>query len=199
MAAGRRRRPELPHNGSAFPELAEEPAGYEKSSGALRFPVDQPLPPKPVEKLIAVQLQQAFPQIPGNRMDRSGTLCEANLPKASSRHLVLVRRLGVAARRRIEDQEKEDPMSSTETGSGSTDRFIESFHDAGNASLEAVRKFLDTVNGVFPDASADDGPRQKIIDSAFKMTEQLVGTSTQLAKKIVTGSRDILDEANKEG
>jgi hypothetical protein len=31
------------------------------------------------------------------------------------------------------------------------------------------------------------------------MTEQLVGTSTQLAKKIVTGSRDILDEANKEG
>ena len=35
----------MPHIGPAFPELAEEPAGYEKSSGALRFPVDQPLPP----------------------------------------------------------------------------------------------------------------------------------------------------------
>jgi uncharacterized protein YdhG (YjbR/CyaY superfamily) len=46
----------VPHIGSAFPELAEEPAGYEKSSGALRFPVDQPLPPELVEKLIAVQL-----------------------------------------------------------------------------------------------------------------------------------------------
>jgi hypothetical protein len=34
----------LPHSGSVFPELAEELAGYGKSSGALRFPVDQPLP-----------------------------------------------------------------------------------------------------------------------------------------------------------
>lgn len=49
-----------------FPELAEEPAG--KSSEALRFPIDQPLPPELVEKLIAVQLQQAFPQIRGDSM-----------------------------------------------------------------------------------------------------------------------------------
>ena len=54
----------LPHSGSVFPELAEELAGYEKSSGALRFPVDQPLPSELVEKLIAVRLRQAFPQVP---------------------------------------------------------------------------------------------------------------------------------------
>jgi len=52
----------LPHSGSVFPELADELAGYHKSSGALRFPVDQPLPPGLVEKLIAVRLRQAFPQ-----------------------------------------------------------------------------------------------------------------------------------------
>ncbi len=89
-------------------------------------------------------------------------------------------------------------MTNTETGSGSSDRVIESLHDAGNTALEAVRKFLDTVNGVFPDVSAD-GPRQKIIDSAFKMTEELVGTSTQLAQKIVEASRGALAEADKEG
>ena len=50
----------LPHSGSVLPELAEELAGYQKSSGALRFPVDQPLPPQLVEKLIAVRLRQAF-------------------------------------------------------------------------------------------------------------------------------------------
>jgi len=54
----------LPHSGAVFPELAEELAGYGKSSGALRFPVDQPLPPELVEKLIAVRLRQAFPQVP---------------------------------------------------------------------------------------------------------------------------------------
>jgi uncharacterized protein YdhG (YjbR/CyaY superfamily) len=54
----------LPHSGSVFPELAEELAGYKKSSGALRFPVDQPLPPELVEKLIAVRLRQALDQMP---------------------------------------------------------------------------------------------------------------------------------------
>jgi len=56
----------LPHSGSVFPELAEELAGYGRSSGALRFPVDQPLSPELVEKLIAVRLRQAFPQMPGD-------------------------------------------------------------------------------------------------------------------------------------
>jgi uncharacterized protein YdhG (YjbR/CyaY superfamily) len=51
----------LPHSGSVFPELADELAGYHKSPGSLRFPVDQPLPPELVEKLIAVRLRQAFP------------------------------------------------------------------------------------------------------------------------------------------
>jgi uncharacterized protein YdhG (YjbR/CyaY superfamily) len=54
----------LPHSGSVFPELADELAGYQKSSGSLRFPVDQPLTPELVERLIAVRLRQAFPQRP---------------------------------------------------------------------------------------------------------------------------------------
>ena len=52
----------LPHSGSVFPELAEELAGYQKSTGSLHFAVDQPLPRELVEKLIAVRLRQAFSQ-----------------------------------------------------------------------------------------------------------------------------------------
>jgi len=90
-------------------------------------------------------------------------------------------------------------MSSTESRSTSVDRLIESFHDAGNTALESVRKFLDTVNAVFPDVSPGNGPRQKIIDAAFKMTEQLVGNSTQLAEKIVKVTQDVVAETDKEG
>jgi len=89
-------------------------------------------------------------------------------------------------------------MTNTETRSEGADRIIESFPDAGNSALESVRKFLDTVNGVFPDMSSDDGPRKKIIDSAFKMTEQLVGTSTQLAERIVKASQAAVGESEKK-
>lgn len=50
----------LPHSGSVFPELAEELAGYEKSTGALRFEVDRPLPAELVKELVEVRLRQAF-------------------------------------------------------------------------------------------------------------------------------------------
>ena len=49
----------LPHSGSVFPELAEELAEYEKSSGALRFAVDTPLPAGLVRRLVEVRLEQA--------------------------------------------------------------------------------------------------------------------------------------------
>jgi uncharacterized protein YdhG (YjbR/CyaY superfamily) len=62
----------LPHSGSVFPELEEELAGYTKSSGALRFPIDQPLPGELVENLIAVRLRQAFPPMAGGRPGSSG-------------------------------------------------------------------------------------------------------------------------------
>jgi uncharacterized protein YdhG (YjbR/CyaY superfamily) len=51
----------LPFSGSVFPELVVDLRGYKTSTGALRFPIDQPLPRSLVEKLIAVRVTQAFP------------------------------------------------------------------------------------------------------------------------------------------
>ncbi len=49
-----------PHSGSVFPELEEDLRGYSRSSGALRFGVDEPLPPALVKKLVEVRMRQAF-------------------------------------------------------------------------------------------------------------------------------------------
>jgi uncharacterized protein YdhG (YjbR/CyaY superfamily) len=50
----------LPHSGSVLPELADEIAGMTASKGALRFPVDRPLPEGLVRRLVEVRLSQAF-------------------------------------------------------------------------------------------------------------------------------------------
>ena len=70
-----------------------------------------------------------------------------------------------------------------------TERIIESVRDAEELALDAVRKFVDTVNGILPDVR-DDAPRRKVIDSAVKMTEALVGASSDLARKIVAAASD---------
>ena len=48
----------LPHSGSVFPELDTDLAGYRRSSGALQFPVDAPLPASLVRKLVDVRMRQ---------------------------------------------------------------------------------------------------------------------------------------------
>jgi uncharacterized protein YdhG (YjbR/CyaY superfamily) len=52
----------LPHSGSVFPALSADLAAYPQSTGALRFPIDQPLPKEIVAKLIEVRIAQAFPE-----------------------------------------------------------------------------------------------------------------------------------------
>jgi uncharacterized protein YdhG (YjbR/CyaY superfamily) len=51
----------LPHSGSVFPVLAGQLDHYTYSSGALRFPIDAPLPTALVENLVQVRIAQAFP------------------------------------------------------------------------------------------------------------------------------------------
>jgi len=48
----------VPHSGSVLEQLGDELARYSMSKGALRFPIDQPLPDSLVEKLITARLRQ---------------------------------------------------------------------------------------------------------------------------------------------
>ena len=65
------------------------------------------------------------------------------------------------------------------------DRVIASVARAEETAIKAVREFVETVNRTFADGGKDSGRRQQIIDSAFKMTEQLVGASNELAHRVV--------------
>lgn len=48
----------LPHSSTVLTQLPDELAGYTTSKGALRFPVDEPLPKPLVERLLEVRLAE---------------------------------------------------------------------------------------------------------------------------------------------
>jgi len=79
-------------------------------------------------------------------------------------------------------------MAATQTRRTGTNRLVDTVEDAEHTSLEAVRKFVDTVDSVFPHLGGDDGPRRKIIDTAFKMTEQLVQNFLDVTRTALTES-----------
>jgi hypothetical protein len=79
------------------------------------------------------------------------------------------------------------------------ERVIETIKDGQTSALDAVHKFLDSVNDAFPDVGSDDGPRRKIIDSAFKMAGDLVGTWSDVASHLAKVSQEALREPEKAG
>jgi hypothetical protein len=82
-----------------------------------------------------------------------------------------------------------------QTKKNGSPRLIDTIEHAEHVSLEAVRNFLDTVDGAVPRLGGDDGPRRKIIDSAFKMTEQLVAASTRLAQNVLDVTEKALSKS----
>ena len=88
-------------------------------------------------------------------------------------------------------------MAGTREQQGGTVRLLDTIDDAEHGALEAVRKFLDTVDETFP-ALSDDRPRRKIIDSAFKMTEELVSASNRVAQNILDVTGKALSEAERK-
>jgi len=66
------------------------------------------------------------------------------------------------------------------------------------SALESVREFVDTVDAALP-SLVDDAPRRRIIDAAFRMTEQLVGASNQLATNVVKVTESALGDLERSG
>lgn len=84
------------------------------------------------------------------------------------------------------DNEDKDPA----------ERLIGTIRDNEKSALEAVREFVDTVDGAFP-SLGEDAPRRRIIDAAFRMTEQLVDTSNQVALNIVQLTTSAMESDEK--
>lgn len=91
------------------------------------------------------------------------------------------------------------PESAKESKGANGDRAAEvigTIESAEQATIDAVRTFVESVDRALPDIS-DDSPRKKIIDSAFTMVERLVGTSNDLARNVVKVAGDAMDTAGK--
>jgi len=73
---------------------------------------------------------------------------------------------------------------------------IDSVEGLEKSTFEAVRGFLDTLRAMFPDVR-DDGPRQKVVDSAVTMVEQIVGASNQFARDVAATTRRAFEEFGK--
>ncbi len=77
-----------------------------------------------------------------------------------------------------------------------SEEVLQSVEDGQRAAIEAVHKFVDSVDRVLPALPHDEGPsrRQEIIDSALEMSDRLVHAQYDFIRKVVDSAGKSLSE-----
>jgi hypothetical protein len=66
-----------------------------------------------------------------------------------------------------------------------SDEVLKSIEAGQRAAIEALRKFADTVDGTLPHFGEGPSSRQKILDGAMEMAQQLVHTQYDFIRKVI--------------
>jgi hypothetical protein len=69
--------------------------------------------------------------------------------------------------------------------------------DGQRAAADAVRRFLDTVEGVMPRREGTRD-RQEIVDSALEMTERLIQAQYDILRRVVQSAGRTIGESARE-
>ena len=87
-----------------------------------------------------------------------------------------------------------------ERAAGLSDEVLESVEAGRRAAIEAVRKFVDTVDEVTP-ALVDASRRKTIVDAALDLADSLVTTRVEFLRSVVRSASEVLSSkpgASKE-
>jgi hypothetical protein len=79
-----------------------------------------------------------------------------------------------------------------------SEEVLDSLERGQRAAIEAVRKFVDTVDQALPALPHGEGPskRQEIVDSALEMADRLVHTQYEFIHKVIDSAGKSLSKSD---
>ena len=103
-----------------------------------------------------------------------------------------------AARKRSVTKTREDRLRSTVSGTADlSEEVLKSVEDAQRASIEAVQKFVDTVDRALPPRGEGPSRRQEVVDSALEMADRLVHTQYDFLREVVHSAGESLGQSGR--
>jgi len=87
----------------------------------------------------------------------------------------------------------ESPGKKTVAGRVETlsDEVLDSIQAGQRTAMDAVRKFVDTLDEVTPNI-VDESARKKVLDAALDMVDQLVRTQLEFLRKVIGSAGEAL-------
>ncbi|HWP33383.1 MAG TPA: hypothetical protein VNL97_06510 [Solirubrobacterales bacterium] len=79
-----------------------------------------------------------------------------------------------------------------------SERVLEQIKESQESAIEAVRKFMESVDDALPPHGEERSRRQEVIDSALEMSEKLVKTQYDFLTNVVRSAGQALRASGKE-
>jgi hypothetical protein len=73
---------------------------------------------------------------------------------------------------------------------------LHSVESGQRAAIEAVRKFVETVDQALPPGGAEPSRRQDVVDAAMEMADRLVHTQYDFLRKVVHSAGESVTRSN---
>jgi hypothetical protein len=83
----------------------------------------------------------------------------------------------------------------TERAADLSDEVLKSVESGQRAAIDAVRKFVDTVDEALPPHGEGASRRQAVIDAAMEMSDRLVHTQYDFLRKVVHSAGESLGKS----
>jgi hypothetical protein len=77
-----------------------------------------------------------------------------------------------------------------------SDEVLKSLDDGAQTAIDAVRKFVDTVDKALPPRGEGPSRREEITDSALEMAQRLVHTQYEFLRKVVDSAGKTLSRSD---
>jgi len=107
------------------------------------------------------------------------------MPETKAQRSAAARKGAATRKRHAAESKKRAQAGVVDRTTELSDDVLKSLESGGRAAIEAVRKFVDTVDEALPALGERPSRRQEIIDSALEMADRMVHTQYDFLRNVV--------------
>jgi len=114
------------------------------------------------------------------------------MPETKAQRSAAGRKAAATRKRHIAESKEQEQASAVDRTAELSDEVLKSLEAGQRAAIEAVRKFVETVDQALPLHGETPSRRQDVIDSAMEMADRLVHVQYDFIRKVVANAAESL-------
>jgi hypothetical protein len=118
------------------------------------------------------------------------------MPQTKAQRSAAARKAAATRKRRAAEAKEPEHASAADRTIELSEEMLKSLEAGQRAAIEAVRKFVDTVDEMLPALGERPSRREQVVDAAMEMADRLVKTQYDFLRNVVHNAEKALSRTD---